>query len=157
MPVSFTVASHPAKPFAGMATARGLTPTQLLAEACPPQYESFGGESSDYTAPIQLEDRANERMCGVSSILTFPEWATNVVDTARRLHVAALIDPACNGKRIFAVSENPARLFIEDGPDLGQNLTELPTQESEALLRKHFQKGFTSLEETIKENNRNVL
>ncbi|KAJ6513733.1 NAD-P-binding protein [Mycena vitilis] len=110
-------------------------------------------------------------MRGDSSILTFlPEWAINVVDAAR-LHVAALTDPACNGKRIFAVSEvyswndilailrkqNPARLFIEDGPDLGQNLTVLPTQESEALLRKHFQKGFTSLEETIKENTRDVL
>ncbi|KAJ7654095.1 NAD-P-binding protein [Mycena polygramma] len=94
-------------------------------------------------------------MRGDSSILTFlPEWAINVVDAAR-LHVAALIDPACNGKRIFAVSEvyswndilailrkqNPARLFRESG----------------ALLRKHFQKGFTSLEETIKENTRDVL
>ncbi|KAJ6513728.1 hypothetical protein C8R47DRAFT_618166 [Mycena vitilis] len=43
MPVTFTVASHPAKPFPGIAAARGLTPTQLLAEACPPQYENFGG------------------------------------------------------------------------------------------------------------------
>ncbi|KAJ6513732.1 NAD-P-binding protein [Mycena vitilis] len=110
-------------------------------------------------------------MRGDSSILTsLPEWGINVADDAR-LHVAALIDPSCNGKRIFAVAEpfswngilailrkqNPGRVFVEDGPDLGQNLTEFPTHESEALLRKHFQKDFTGLEETIRENTRGVV
>ncbi|KAJ7612407.1 NAD-P-binding protein [Mycena polygramma] len=90
-------------------------------------------------------------MRGDSSILTFlPEWAINRIFAVSEVY-------SWNGILAILRKQNPARLFIEDGPDLGQNLTELPTQESEALLRKHFQKGFTSLEETIKENTRDVL
>ncbi|KAJ7652446.1 NAD-P-binding protein [Mycena polygramma] len=104
---------------------------------------------------------------GDKSFLEFPpHWAINVVDDAR-LHVAALLDPACHGKRIFAFAErynwnrilailrkqNPEREFLEDGPDQGQSLSEIvPIEAAEALLRKHYQKGFTGLEETIKEN-----
>ncbi|KAJ7615669.1 hypothetical protein DFH06DRAFT_1286152 [Mycena polygramma] len=67
---------------------------------------------------------------GDKSVLAYPpQWFVNVADTAR-LHVAALIDPACNGKRIFAYAEpfnwndilgvlrkqNPGREFLEDVP-----------------------------------------
>ncbi|KAJ7676881.1 NAD-P-binding protein [Mycena polygramma] len=99
-----------------------------------------------------------------------PQWFINVVDTAR-LHVAALIDPSCNGKRIFAFAapynwndvlailrkQNPGREFMEDLPGLGRDLSQVPNHGAEALLRKHYQKGFTGLEETVRENSRGVL
>ncbi|KAJ7653909.1 NAD-P-binding protein [Mycena polygramma] len=59
-----------------------------------------GSESSSSTASwlVRLTQ-------GDKSILTYPpQWFINVADTAR-LHVAALIDPSCNGKRIFAYAE----------------------------------------------------
>ncbi|KAJ6500234.1 NAD-P-binding protein [Mycena vitilis] len=99
-----------------------------------------------------------------------PQWFINVVDTAR-LHVAALIDPSCNGKRIFAFAatynwndvlailrkQNPERKFMEDVPGLGRDLSQVPNQAAEALLQKHYQKGFTGLEETVRENSLAVL
>ncbi|KAJ6454090.1 NAD-P-binding protein [Mycena vitilis] len=105
------------------------------------------------------------------AILAFPpQWYINVVDAAR-LHVAALIDPSCNGKRYFAFAapfnwndvlailrkQNPGRKFMEDIPDLGRDLSEIPNQGAEALLNKHYQTGFTSFEETIKENSRGMV
>nr|POE80008.1 aldehyde reductase 2 [Quercus suber] len=107
---------------------------------------------------------------GDRSILAFPpQWFVNVADTAR-LHVAALLDPACNGKRLFAYADtysprrlveilrkqNPGRSFGDDIPDQGEDIMEVPNQEAEALLRKWYQKGFTGLEETIKENSRGL-
>ncbi|KAJ7164479.1 hypothetical protein C8R46DRAFT_1163819 [Mycena filopes] len=120
-----------------------------------------GGENSSSTASFVVK-----LINGDKSILAYaPEWAINVVDSAR-LHVAALIDPSCNGKRIWAVAElyswngilailrkqNPGRQFIEDGPEFEQSLSEFSTQEAEALLKKHYQRGLTGLEETIREN-----
>ncbi|KAJ6457403.1 NAD-P-binding protein [Mycena vitilis] len=127
-----------------------------------------GGEASSSTASwlINLIRGVN-----LETILPIPpQWYINVVDTAR-LHVAALIDPACNGKRIFAFGatynwndvlavlrkQNPGREFIEDVPGLGRDLSEIPNQSAEALLKKHYQKGFTGLEETVRENSRGVV
>ncbi|KAJ6475923.1 NAD-P-binding protein [Mycena vitilis] len=108
---------------------------------------------------------------GDKTALMFPpQWFINVVDTAR-LHVAALIDPSCNGKRIFAFAatynwndilailrrQNPGREFMEDLPGMGRDLSQVPNQAAEALLKKHYQKGFTGLEETVRENSRGVL
>ncbi|KAJ7602296.1 NAD-P-binding protein [Mycena polygramma] len=108
---------------------------------------------------------------GDKSVLQFPpQWFVNVADTAR-LHVAGLIDPSCNGKRIFAFAapytwnevlailrkQNPGREFMEDAPDQGRDLSQIPNHFAEALLKKHYQKGFTGLEETVRENSRGLF
>ena len=94
-----------------------------------------------------------------------PQWFVNVQDTAR-LHVAALIDPACNGERIFAFAAPfngndilavlrklyPKRKFLDDVPDQGKDITEIPNEDAEELLRKRYGKGFSGLEETLREN-----
>ena len=91
-----------------------------------------------------------------------PQWLVDVRDTAR-LHVAALIDPTCNGQRVFAFAfpftwndllaimrkVNPEKKFIEDR-DAGQDLSEIPNEEAESLLRKHYGHGFTPVEETVR-------
>ena len=98
-------------------------------------------------------------------ILTYRR--TGYVDVAddARLHIAALIDPDCNGKRIFAFAKPftwneilavfremcPDKKFQEDGAGL-KSICEVPNQEAEQLLRKHFGKGWTSLEDSVKEN-----
>ncbi|KAK3649369.1 hypothetical protein LTR56_006456 [Elasticomyces elasticus] len=90
-----------------------------------------------------------------------PQWFVDVQDDAR-LHVAALIDPSCNGKRIFAFAKPytcneilaifrkayPDRKFMEDR-DMGEDLSTVPSEEAEALLKKHYGKGWTSLEESV--------
>nr|POF17015.1 aldehyde reductase 2 [Quercus suber] len=108
---------------------------------------------------------------GDRSSLSFPpQWFVNVADTAR-LHVAALTDPGCNGKRLFAYAEpytfrkimetlkkqNPGKSFMDDIPDAGEDIMEIPNQEAEALLQKWYQKGFTGLDETVKENSKGLL
>ncbi|TKA65606.1 hypothetical protein B0A55_09897 [Friedmanniomyces simplex] len=101
---------------------------------------------------------------GVDPVEIPPQYFVNVADDAR-LHVAALIDPACNGKRIFAFAQpfnwndilailrklRPDKEFRED-VDCGRDLSEVPNQEAEELLRKHYGHGWTSLEESIREN-----
>jgi nucleoside-diphosphate-sugar epimerase len=92
-----------------------------------------------------------------------PQYFINVRDDAK-LHVIALTDPACNGDRIFGFADtyslnkilailrklDPSRQYPED-KDMGEDLTEVPNAEAEALLRKHYGHGFAGLEETIKE------
>ncbi|KAJ6516919.1 NAD-P-binding protein [Mycena vitilis] len=124
------------------------------------------GEGSSTAAWLAKFIRSSDK-----GILSFPpQWYINVVDAAR-LHVAALTDPLCNGKRYFGFAapfnwndilailrkQNPGRTFIEDIPDLGRDLSEVPNQVAETLLKKHYQTGFTSLEETVKENSRGML
>ncbi|KAJ7663854.1 NAD-P-binding protein [Mycena polygramma] len=120
-----------------------------------------GGEASSSTASWLINLIRGDNL---------QSWYINVVDTTR-LHGAALIDPSCNGKRIFAFGatynwndvlavlrkQNPGREFIEDVPGLGRDLSEIPNQSAEALLKKHYQKGFTGLEETVRENSRGVV
>lgn len=93
-----------------------------------------------------------------------PQYFINVGDDAK-LHVAALIDPACNGQRIFAFAEpfnwndvlaifrklEPSKEFLEDR-DLGRSLTEVPNEAAEELLRKHYGHGWTGLEESVRQN-----
>lgn len=94
------------------------------------------------------------------------EWFVNTKDTAR-LHVAALTDPSQNKQRIFAFAAPfnwndifavfrkcyPNQKVMDDVPDLGRDLSVVPNEDAEELLRKHFGRpGFTSLEETVKEN-----
>lgn len=94
-----------------------------------------------------------------------PQWFVDVSDDAK-LHVAALIDPACNGERIFASAEpynwndilaifrkiEPNKSFLEDRKGLGRARSEIPNGEAEELLKKHYGHGWTSLEESIRQN-----
>jgi nucleoside-diphosphate-sugar epimerase len=93
-----------------------------------------------------------------------PQWFIDVSDDAK-LHVAALIDPACNGQRIFAFAEpynwndilavfrklEPGKVFFEDR-EQGRALTEFPNGVAEELLKKHYGHGWTSLEDSIRRN-----
>lgn len=102
---------------------------------------------------------------GDKSALQFPpQWFINVRDTAR-LHIAALIDPSQRGQRIFAFAapfnwndvldimrkQNPDKQFIENISD-DRDLSSVPNDDAEQLLKKHFSHGFANLEDTIREN-----
>lgn len=94
-----------------------------------------------------------------------PQYFVNVRDTAR-LHVIAMIDPACDGERIFAFAKpftfndvlavfrrlKPGKGFAEDREGFGEDLSRIPNEEAEALLVKHYGRGFVGFEETIAEN-----
>ena len=45
----------------------------------------------------------------------------------------------------------PNHKFPDDSPSQGRDITEIPMQDAEALLQKHYNKGFTGLEESLKE------
>jgi len=121
------------KPGGAMDSSTGSWPLKL-----------FGGDTSVYEFP--------------------PQYYVNVKDDAR-LHIVALIDPECNGKRIFAFAapfnwndvlaifrkQNPGMNFPEDGA-FGRDLSEVPNAEAERLLKKHYGKGWTSLEESLEES-----
>ncbi|KAM0721984.1 hypothetical protein Q7P37_002910 [Cladosporium fusiforme] len=93
-----------------------------------------------------------------------PHYFINVRDDAK-LHVIALIDPACNGERLFGFTAPynlnqvlavfrklyPDKVFDEE-KDVGEDLTKVPNAEAEELLRKHYGRGFIGFEETIKES-----
>ncbi|KAK3670124.1 hypothetical protein LTR78_009971 [Recurvomyces mirabilis] len=93
-----------------------------------------------------------------------PQWYIDVQDTAR-LHVAALIDPSCNGERIFGFAKPyywneileilrknfPQKQFPGD-INLDKDLSKAPNEDAEALLQKHFGKTWSGLEETVLRN-----
>jgi nucleoside-diphosphate-sugar epimerase len=93
-----------------------------------------------------------------------PQWFVDVRDDAK-LHVAALVDPACDGQRIFAFAQpynwndilaifrklEPDKSFLVDR-EQGRDLSEVPNGEAEELLKKHYGHGWTSLEESIRQN-----
>ena len=90
-----------------------------------------------------------------------PQYYIGVRDTAK-LHVIALMDPACNGERIFALAEPfnrtnvlaafpqlfPGKTFPAD-QEVGRDLSIISTHEAEALPLKHYRKPFTSLKECL--------
>ncbi|KAK3642798.1 hypothetical protein LTR56_010624 [Elasticomyces elasticus] len=92
------------------------------------------------------------------------QWFVNVQDTAR-LHVSALLDPDCNSERIFASAATfngndvlaalrklyRDHKFLNNVPGQGKDITEIPVDDAERLLKKHIIKGFSGLEETLKE------
>jgi nucleoside-diphosphate-sugar epimerase len=119
------------------------------------------GEDSSSTATWLIKLARGD--ASIMDVMT-PQWFVNVQDTAR-LHVAALLDPTCNGERIFAFAAPfnandvlaalrklfPQHKFPDDSPNQGRDITQIPTEDAEALLTKHYGKGFTGLEESIKE------
>ena len=91
-----------------------------------------------------------------------PQYFVDVRDTAR-LHVIALTDPTCKNQRLFSFAAPfnrvdvlavfrrlfPERTFPQDRDDTGKDLSQIPNEDAEALLKKHYGKGFTGLEETL--------
>ena len=77
-----------------------------------------------------------------------------------------MIDPACNGERLFAFAEPfnanrllsilrklyPDKSFVDDRDDSRQDLSKVANEKAEALLKKHYGHGFTSLEDSIRAN-----
>ena len=94
-----------------------------------------------------------------------PQWMVNVKDTAR-LHVSGLIDPRVENERILAYAEPfnwndilallrklyVDRRFPNDIPDLPRDLSTVDNSRGAYLLQAYGREGFTSLEETVKEN-----
>ena len=94
-----------------------------------------------------------------------PQWMVNVKDTAR-IHVSALIDADVENERILAFaypynwndilaclrSLYPNRTFNEDIPDAPRDLSTLDNSRGAELLRAHGREGWTSLEESVKDN-----
>lgn len=89
----------------------------------------------------------------------------NVKDTAR-LHVAALLDPGVENERILAFAHPfnwndiltalrkiyPDRKFPKDIENAPRDLSKLDNSRGAALLQAFGRPGFTSLEETVREN-----
>ena len=80
-----------------------------------------------------------------------------------RLHLAALIDPDVNHKRILAYKEPytwnqvlaifrklyPNRKFVDDLPDQGEDKSTVDTRRPEEILKRFGDNGFTGLEQSI--------
>lgn len=125
-----------------------------------------GGEHSSSTGSWVIDlFQGDEKVFDIAP----PQWFVDVQDTAR-LHLIALIDPECNGERIFSFAapfnwndlldvfrkQNPGKKFLENREGIGRDLSQIPTDDAEALLKKHYGKGFTSLEETLEANTATV-
>ncbi|KAH8655887.1 hypothetical protein BX600DRAFT_470467 [Xylariales sp. PMI_506] len=92
-----------------------------------------------------------------------PQYYINVQDNAR-VHVAATIYEDVEGERLFTFAYPytwndilavfrklyPQRKFIDDIPDLGQDLSKVANERAEELLRRFGFPGWTSLEESVK-------
>ncbi|KAH9823771.1 GDP-mannose 4,6 dehydratase [Teratosphaeria destructans] len=107
----------------------------------------------------------NQAFTGVKDPLQYPPQYFIDVDDTARLHVIGLVDPAANGRRLFGFAapfnwNDMFRVFREVKPDgkwedlegLGRDLSTVPNQAAEDLLRKHYGKGWTGLEESVKAN-----
>ena len=111
---------------------------------------------------------ANKLVLGDTSVQSFftPMWFINMRDSAR-LHIAALIDHSANGQWIFAFAAPfsggnavldvarklyPHREFVGVTSDPGEDVSEIPNGFARELLERHLGKGFTGLEETLREN-----
>ncbi|KAL6717787.1 hypothetical protein ACLMJK_003872 [Lecanora helva] len=98
-----------------------------------------------------------------------PQWMVDVKDTAR-LHVAALLNPGVENERIlaFAFPFNwndilaclrnlyPDRKFADDIKDAPRDLSTLDNSRGVELLKAFGQSGWTSMEESIRQNTMNL-
>ncbi|KAI4129959.1 MAG: hypothetical protein LQ341_006514 [Variospora aurantia] len=94
-----------------------------------------------------------------------PQWMVDVQDAAR-LHVAALVDPDVQGQRILAYAFpfnwndvlaclrklDPGRKLPDDVEGLGHDIGTIDTELGEELLRRFGREGWTSFEESVREN-----
>ncbi|KAF7561190.1 hypothetical protein G7046_g2948 [Stylonectria norvegica] len=104
---------------------------------------------------------------GIGFVKTLPQqWYVNVNDTAR-VHVAALLSKLVNNERIFAFAEPftwnevlavlrklyPSKEFADDIPDAERSNMTVANGRGLQLLKDVFgREGWTSLEETVTEN-----
>lgn len=92
-----------------------------------------------------------------------PQYYVDVRDTAR-LHSIALRDPSCSGQRLFSFAAPfnrsdvlalfhelcPDKTFPADDRETGRDLSIIPNEDANELLKKHYGKGFASLKECVK-------
>lgn len=93
-----------------------------------------------------------------------PQYYINVQDDAR-VHVGALIYPDVQNERLYAFAYPytwnsilaifrklyPNRKFIDDIPDLGEDLSHVPNQRAEEIVKRFGLSGWTSLEDSVKD------
>lgn len=103
---------------------------------------------------------------GDTSALFFPAQHFIDVRDCARLHVAALLDPGQHKERIFAMAApfnwndvlgilrrmRPDTKIIDDMPNLGRDLSAVPNEAAERLLKRHYGLGWTTLEESVRQN-----
>jgi nucleoside-diphosphate-sugar epimerase len=94
-----------------------------------------------------------------------PQYMVDVKDVGR-LHVAALVEPDVQDERLFAYSQpysynevmnmlrklGPGRNIPKNNDDEPRDLSIIDTKRSIELLQRMSRPGFTSMEESIKEN-----
>ncbi|KAL8646004.1 MAG: hypothetical protein Q9210_006386 [Variospora velana] len=94
-----------------------------------------------------------------------PQWMVDVKDAAR-LHVAALVDPDVQGRRILGYAYpfnwndvlaclrklDPGRKLPDDVEGLGHDIGTVDTELGVELLRRFGREGWTSFEESVREN-----
>jgi hypothetical protein len=98
-------------------------------------------------------------------------WYVNVDDTAR-IHIAALLCNSVSNERIFAYAKpftwnevlavlrklHPSKTFAEDIPEAELSNMSVSNERGEQLLRDVFgRQGWTSLEDTVKENVKGLM
>ena len=147
-PLSFEHQGHPST--TGLA-ARFFNGDMSVVGFLPPR--KFPSSSSAAVSPLWSVDGNRS------------EYYVNVQDCAL-LHVAALLRSDVANERIFAfaapfnfndilvVFRNlyPNRDFLADIQDLGRDLSKVPNEKAEQLLKDMGRPGWTSFEETIKLN-----
>jgi len=93
-----------------------------------------------------------------------PQYYINIEDNAW-VHAAALLYPDVKGERLFTFAHPynwndilavlrkayPERKFIDDIPDLGQDLSTVTNERAEELLKRVAGHGWTSLEDSVKQ------
>lgn len=92
-----------------------------------------------------------------------PQYYVDVRDTAR-FHSIALRDPSCSGQRLFSFAApfnrsdvlalfrelRPGKTFPADDRETGRDLSIIPNDDANELLKKHYSQGFASLKECAK-------
>jgi hypothetical protein len=85
--------------------------------------------------------------------MSTPRWYVNVSDCAK-LHVIALVDPACDGQRLFAFAgrynandilktlrnSGPLQSFPEN-KEQEHDCSDIPNEDAEGLLRRYYGHG----------------
>ena len=123
------------------------------------------GHPSTAVFPVQLYKGDIEWLASV-----VPHSYVDVQDCGR-LHVAALTGKDTAGERIFAYTAPfiwndvlakyramfPGKKFVDDIEVLGRDLTKVPNQRAEELLKAMGREGWTSLEESLRNNLEGVV
>ncbi|KAJ7432397.1 hypothetical protein FB451DRAFT_1345311 [Mycena latifolia] len=91
MPVSFNVAAHEANSVPGMVS-RALSARELLAEACPPQFESAGEIRGTSFSKLENVDTPAEEPL-VKNVLPKPNGFVDTVISAYNQHHALVLRP----------------------------------------------------------------